>query len=98
MSAIKESILVGYPNLFTFESNKKINEQMEKYICKVKISKDQGPGFFCKIPFPDEKNILKVFITNNHVINEDLLNKKDASIPIFIKEETEKKEKNRIIE
>ena len=91
MSAIKESILVGYPNLFTFESNKKINEQMEKYICKVKISKDQGTGFFCKIPFPDEKHMLPVLIISNHMHNSKLSN---DEISIYIESEKEIKKIN----
>ena len=91
MSAIKESILVGYPNLFTFESNKKINEQMEKYICKVKISKDQGTGFFCKIPFPDEKHMLPVLIISNHMHNSKLSN---DEISIYIESEKEIKKLN----
>ena len=36
--------------------------------------------------------MLEVLITNNHVINEDILYKKDAKILIFIKEEKKYKE------
>ena len=46
MDSNKESILVGYPNVISFESSKKIVEQMEKNICKIKIGNEQGTGFF----------------------------------------------------
>ena len=29
-----------------------------------------GKGFFCKIPFPNEFNLLTVLITNNHVLDQ----------------------------
>ena len=42
---------------------------MMKSICKI-TKKEKGTGFFCKIPFPDECQLLKVLITNNHVLGE----------------------------
>ena len=90
----KESILVGYPNTISYESSKKIIEQMEKNICKIKIGNEQGTGFFCKIPFPDMNNMLSVLITNNHVINEKILNIKDYNIEIDIKIENNIKKLN----
>ena len=83
-SILKENILTGYPNVISYECTKKIIEQMEKNICKIKIGKEQGTGFFCKIPFPDKDNMLPVFITNNHIINL-----KEDKIIIKIKEEKE---------
>ena len=67
--------------------HKKIVNQMEKSVCRIRL-KDGicSTGFFCKIPFPDKNNMLKVLITNNHVINEDRL-KKDEEIYINIKEQ-----------
>ena len=91
METIKESLLTGFPNVITYDCTKKIMEQMEKNICKVKIGKELGTGFFCKIPFPDKNNMLPVFITNNHIINEELLYKKDIKIIIHIKEKNEEK-------
>ena len=90
----KENILIGYPNIISYECTKKIKEQMEKNICKINIGKSQGTGFFCKIPFPDLNNMLPVFITNNHNINEELLYKKDAKIKIDIYDELDEKEIN----
>ena len=53
-----------------------IDNQLEKYLCKIYNSKENnGSGFLCKIPFPDELNLLPVLITNNHVLNEEELTK-----------------------
>ena len=87
MSVTKETMLTGYPNVISYECSKKIIEQMEKSICKIKIGQEQATGFFCKIPFPDKENMLKVLMTNNHAINENILNKKDEEISIDIYEE-----------
>ena len=92
MEENKESLLTDYPNVIQYECTKKIIEQMEKEICRIIIGKNKGTGFFCKIPFPNQNNMLPVFITNNHIINKDLLNKKDTKITLYIKEEENEKE------
>ena len=89
MKGIKESVLTGCPKVISYECSQKIIEQMKKNMCKIKVGEQQGTGFFCKIPFPDKNNLLPVLITNNHLINEPLLYKKDENISINIKEETE---------
>ena len=48
-----------------------IKEKMKKSICKIINDKGCGTGFFCKIPFPDEFNLLPVIITNYHVIDQN---------------------------
>ena len=83
----KEDYITGYPIAIPFNSIEEMINQMKKNICKIKIGDEQGTGFFCKIPFPDQNNMLKVLITNNHVIKEDILFKKDQEISILIKEE-----------
>ena len=83
----KEKNLVEFPNVVSYESTKKIIEQMEKNICKIKIGNEQGTGFFYKIPFPDMNNMLSVLITNNHVINENILNNENEKVSIDIYEE-----------
>ena len=83
----KEDYMVGCPNLISFDCTEKIINQMKKNICKIKIGENQGTGFFCKIPFPDRDNSLKVLITNNHIINEEILYKNNQKISIYIKEE-----------
>ena len=94
MAEIKENILRGYPNVISYECSKKIIKQMESNICKIIIGEKQGTGFFCKIPFPDLNNMLSVFITNNHNIDEELLYKDNAIIEINIEEEINIKKLN----
>ena len=94
MEEDKENILVGYPNIISYECTKKIKEQMERNICKINIGNSQGTGFFTKIPFPDLNNMLPVFITNNHIINNELLYKEDIKIKIDIYDESDNKEIN----
>ena len=79
-------------SLMTFELMQVAMEQMKKCVCKIKLKDIQGTGFFCKIPFPDINNRLSVIITNNHIINEELLNTKGSKIIIDIKEEDSLKE------
>ena len=82
MEGENEVDLKGYPNYVGHECLIKIMEQMEKNICSFRIGNSIGTGFFCKIPFPDENNMLKVFLTNNHLINDKLLYKQDFTISI----------------
>ena len=89
-----ETILTGYPNVIPFDCTREIVNQMQKNICKIKIGAEQGTGFFCKIPFPDKNKMLKVLITNNHVINENILYKKDEKISIYIEQEKKIRELN----
>ena len=57
----------------TKSQSKKIISQMDQYICKIELGKSLGTGFFCKIPFPDQNQLLPVLITSNHVLKEDNL-------------------------
>ena len=82
MEEQKESVLNNYPNIISYDCSKKIIEQMERNICKINIGEEQGTGFFCKIPFPNQNKMLPVFITNNHVINKDTLNKEKIKLDI----------------
>ena len=94
MSIENESLLIGYPNLISYDCTLKILEQMTKSICKIKIGQEQGTGFFCKIPFPNKNNMLPVLITNNHVINGRLLENDNEKVIVKIKEENENKKFN----
>jgi len=82
---IKESLNKAQPIPISLEGTREILYQMENYICK--IHKDNGAigtGFFCKIPF--NNNLLKVLITNNHVLNENEIdNNKIINISIINK-------------
>ena len=91
MEIQNEGYLLGFPNVFPCKCIKEIVNQMEKCVCKIKIEpKIQGTGFPCRIPFPTEKKLLPVLITNNHIINEETLYEKDKKIYIKLENEKEK--------
>ena len=92
MEEHKEKLLNAYPNVILYESTKKIIEQMERNICKINIGANQGTGFFTKIPIPNQNKLLPLLITNNHIINKDILNKENMKIKIDIKKEEKIKE------
>ena len=50
----------------------KLLKKAEKATCKINSTKT-GTGFFCKIPFNNNKNIIKVLFTNNHILNKESL-------------------------
>ena len=84
----KEGDIKGSPDIISYDSIKTIKFQMERCISKIKVKGTQGTAFFCKIPFPDEKKgwggkPKKVLITNNHIVNQDLLNKPDSTISLL---------------
>jgi len=86
MEIIKEKELKNKPVAISYENTEIILDQMKKNICKIKMRDgSQGTGFFCKIPFPDKDNLLPVLITNNHVINQELLQKEDEKVSLTIK-------------
>ena len=71
-----------------YESIKKILEAMEKCVCKISYKMNNiGTGFFCKIPCPGKKDLLTVLITNNHIINDNLLNQSNEQITITTRSE-----------
>ena len=76
----------------TLPCAEKIVEQMKNNVCKIRIKDAQGTGFFCKIPYPDMNNMLPVLITNCHVINEEILNKKGINIVISTQDDVNIKE------
>ena len=88
----KETILTDYPNVISYECSKKIITQMERNICKINIGQTQGTGFFCKIPFPNKENMIPVLMTNNHVINDDILNQENFKLKLDIEKEEDFKE------
>jgi len=62
-----ENLLNKYPLPVTIDKTEKILNQMKNNICKIENKKGNGTGFFCKI-FNQE-----LLITNNHVIDEEIL-------------------------
>ena len=53
-----------------FKGVKKIEEQMENCICKIKKNGKKGTGFICKI-----SHRFYALITNNHILNYFILTK-----------------------
>ena len=72
-----------YPNALSLNCSKMIINQMENSICKILDGKEEITGFFCKIPFPDNKNSLDVLIT-------DFIDIKEDTISIIMKETKER--------
>ena len=73
---IEEKYLEGQPKATSLEDMKIIQKQMENSICKIICDENGlGTGFFCKIPFPNEKGSLEVLITNYHNINKNYIEK-----------------------
>jgi hypothetical protein len=61
-----------------------IKKQMEKCICRViKDGGISGSGFFAKIEKKDIKKIFYIFVTNNHILNEDYISNEDVVIYSF---------------
>ena len=89
---IKEKYIENSVNPVSIEGLEKILFQMKNCICKIyKNDGTKGTGFFCRIPFPDESNLLHALFTNNHVLDQtDLENNKIIEISI----NNEKEERN----
>ena len=65
----------------------KISHQMKTCICKIYINGGIGTGFFSKIPYNNE--LLKVLITNNHILGEnEIKNNKILTISLNDEKET----------
>ena len=57
------------------EIKKKLLKKEEKATCKIKNTNTNfsKKGFFCKIPFNNNKNIIKILFTTNHILNKESL-------------------------
>ena len=67
---IKDEEFLTKPKSISFKSIKMILNIMETQVCKIKCDNDRdGTGFFCNIPYGDNK--FKVLITNSHVLTKD---------------------------
>ena len=82
-----------YGLFLSIDSCKIIINQLENYICKIRIGNKESIGTFCKIPF-DRNNVQSVLITDNNLLNKDILNKKDEKIVIDINGDKTNKELN----
>ena len=66
---------------------------MKTCVCKISTENGQkGTGFFCKIPFPDFENLLPILITNNHVIDESILENEKNKVILLLNNDKETKE------
>ena len=83
-----EKFLEDYPSPITIEGTNKILNQLKKCICQIENKLGKGTGFFCYIPYNNEK--LKVMITNHHIINNSILDENEK-IKVTINDCGEKK-------
>jgi len=76
MKDILQKSLEDYPSIVSLKKTKIIIDQIEKSICKI-YSKDgaTGTGFYCFIK-NENKEKIPVLITNNHIIDQKQINKK----------------------
>ena len=70
----KEKKIEDYPIPITIEGTNIILKQLINCFCKIENKKGNGTGFFCSIN--DE---LKVLITNNHIIDEEIILKSNSN-------------------
>ena len=85
---IPEKNLQDYPHIVSSETTEVILSQMKRNICKIHmVDGTKGTGFFCKIAYPEKKYSKTVFITNNHIIDEDHL-REDTQITYSINNDT----------
>ena len=83
----KEKDIKTSPESVSYKGTEKILKQMNKCVCQI-YSKDEGTGFFTKIPF--NKRLLPVLITNNHVLSQNDI-KNDCTIKLSLNYDKKKK-------
>lgn len=66
----KEAHIKNHSNSMSKEQIKKINELIDKCICKINNGNNIGTGFFCKILLNDNLTFLPLLITCNHVLDQ----------------------------
>ena len=72
-----EGKLENYPKWVSLETTEEIIKQMKTKICKIYTKNGiKGTGFFCKINLPKKNTKLNVLITNNHIIDEKIIEEK----------------------
>ena len=81
---IREKYFNKHPRSLAKIQIKRIFEQMNKSICK--IVDYNGTGFICRIPYPNNLNLLPVLITCNHVLKNEHI-KPGKEIKLVFEEE-----------
>ena len=77
----------------SIEKTEKIINQMKNCVCKIYSNGSTGTGFFTKIPYKNK--IIKVLITNNHILDENKI-KNDNIITYIINNNEEDQKRIRI--
>ena len=75
-----------YPLPATIENTSIILDQMKKCVCKIESKNGDATAFFCYIPYLNKK--FPVLMTNNHIINEEII--KESNIIRIIVNNKEK--------
>ena len=89
-NVINEHYIEGNVGSVTLEKLKKIAES--KCTCKIINGNGLGTGFFCNIPFPDDRNLFSVLITCHHVFDPENNSKMfTKTIQFFVGEKDDKK-------
>ena len=78
----------------SIEKTEKIINQMKNCVCKIYINGSTATGFFTKIPYKNK--MIKVLITNNHVLDENAI--KNNNIITYIVNNNEDDQKSIIID
>ena len=78
----------------SIEKTEKIINQMKNCVCKININGSTATGFFTKIPYKNK--MIKVLITNNHVLDENAI--KNNNIITYIVNNNEDDQKSIIID
>ena len=65
-------IIKDNPEPVSYYATNKIIEQMKNTICRIKIGKNFGTGFFCFIRYKNKK--IPVLVSNYHIIDEKIIN------------------------
>ena len=69
---IEEKDMGEYSKSISHSTMKMLFTILEKSICKIKCNGGgHETGFFCAIPYLNERDILRVLITNHHVLKEN---------------------------
>ena len=75
---IKEKLLLEKHTPISLEKTEKITDQLKNNICNILLkSGARGTGFFMKIKYSYNENLLPVLITCNHLIDESFLSEND---------------------
>ena len=92
---VKDQYLENHPKPISLKTIERRVDQMKKNVCKIYLFNGiKGTGFFCKIPYNNK--YLLVLITNNHIINEKIIEKEEKILISINKKKKEIELKDRI--